>query len=85
MTPKRSQNELETNIVRMAYGKSLHREFAHTVSGKYSADKCKELQKRWLYSVERRAESLAGTAAAHGLNLSEEDEVSTKVGDEVLT
>ena len=79
-------HELETNVTRLAYGKSLHREFEHTVSGKYSAEKCNELQRRWLKSVEKRVEAIAGTAAANGLTIDEGEEGDkTKVGDEVLT
>ena len=79
-------HELETNVIRLAYGKSLHREFEHTVSGKYSVEKCNELQRRWLKSVEKRVEAIAGTASANGLTIDEGDEGDkTKVGDEVLT
>ena len=78
-------HEFETNLARLALSKSLHVEFKHGVSGKYSKEKAELLQKQWVRDKEATSLVLKGVSASVGFKLNDDEDgtAATSVGDEV--
>ena len=58
--------QLETQLIRLTYGKSLHPSYPGGVAGKFSRDKAEMLIKNWLSAIERDHESMIGTIEHFG-------------------
>ena len=66
--------QLETQLIRMVFGKSLHPSFPGGVAGKYSSDKAQQLIKNWLAVLEKEHESLLGSMEHFGFASGNDDD-----------
>ena len=71
---------LETQIIRLAFAKSLHAGYPGGVAGKYTVEKVDILTRNWMVHIEAQREDLIGMTAKFGyLDEKEEVEVSVRI------
>lgn len=77
--------QLETQLIRLAFGKSLHPNYPGGVAGKFSKDKAVTLAKNWLIAIEKENECMDGSIYHFGFaeeGMEEESEVTKSIHTE---
>ena len=71
---------METQLIRLVFGKSLHPNYPGGVAGKFSRDKAEMLIRNWLAAIEKEHETMIGSVEHFGFGTgAEEDDEVTKL------